>query len=323
MSFIEYLEENFDCKEVTGGSEIQVADGPCPFCGASSRGDLRMYVNADEEIDVGEPSGFCHHHGGGFSALSFVKAAEGCSIKEARKILGGDEDQFRKAPKERQTEEQEERICPFPPTISLYEHQPALDYAYSRGITDEMIRHFHMLYCHTDFIFEGRVVYASNRIIFPVKKTTREILAWQGRDITGRKKVKYLTPPGYQKSKYLYNCHALRPGVPVILCEGVMDVIGWHKAGFQNVVATFGKTISQEQLAILCSYKPPKLYMAWDSDALREREVFVRKNRHLFPDVSMVDLGGHDADELDAYSLMSAYERAAPYSWEEHVLAML
>ena len=94
------------------------------------------------------------------------------------------------------------------------------------------------------------------------------------------------------------------------------------RAGFTNVVATWGKKISQQQLIVLCSLRPGEIYMGWDGDALFERGAFAENYGHLF-DVKILQMGKQDADEMTKEKLHSLYESAAGYNWREKILAGL
>lgn len=77
---------------------------------------------------------------------------------------------------------------------------------------------------------------------------------------------KYLNPPGADKNKVVFNLHRIPKGSPIILCEGVFSAIS---AG-RNAVAIYGKTISRDQLSMILSNSPSKLYVCLDPDARRE-----------------------------------------------------
>ena len=321
MSFVDYLESAYRTKRVAGGREIQILDGPCPFCGTERRSDLRMYVSADEEKSLDERVGYCHHCPRGFSAVEFVAAAEKVSKDRARKLLGGDDSRYAKTVE--LAEEAEELI--YPQVFPITDYPSAWAYCQGRGITLEMIQHFDLGYCpfHTERP-DGSLIYTKSRIIFPIKDREGKVVSWQGRDITGEARMKYLFPDRFTKSKFLYNCNAIKKGPAyLILSEGVMHCLGWTRAGLKSVVGTFGKSVSHDQLEIIADIQPQVLFVALDSDAHWDKYTFVEAHGHMFPATRIVDLDGKDADEMTRAALKAALVNSKSYDWNDKILGML
>ena len=95
-----------------------------------------------------------------------------------------------------------------------------------------------------------------NRVIFPVINTTGDVIAFGGR-VMDDSKPKYLNSsdtPGFKKSKNLFALNYAKNHCAerLILCEGYMDVIALHAAGFENAVATLGTALTQEQARLMC-----------------------------------------------------------------------
>ena len=195
-------------------------------------------------------------------------------------------------------------------------------YLHGRGVTAELIEHFGIAYCKLNMRVGERLFRTRGRVIIPIKDFEGRVVSWQGRDITGESRLKYLFPPGFKGSEYLFNASSLVPGPAadyVILCEGVFDVFGWWRAGFRNAVATFGKKISEAQVALLRRLRPGKIFVAWDSDAAWERHEFCQRYGHLFQ-VEIIDLGGKDADECSVVELRRAFAGAKYHAWEDKIL---
>jgi DNA primase len=307
MSFVDYLETNCSSERVSGGSQLLVSDD-CPFCGSTGG----LYVGVKKEI------GICFKCSAGFSGIKFVAENEGCSRKEAARILGGIDDRYHGLDDEEDLTEPERW---FPPCTDLPEH--AREYMTERGFSYEFCLSMGLMYADQNVqTKDDKMHYTSNRVIIPVYDRAGNCFSWQGRDITGRSKIKYLIQPGFKAAEHLYNIQMIEKGKPVIVVEGVMDAWGWIKAGFTNVVATWGKKISLQQLVTLCSLQPGTVYMAWDGDALFERGAFAENHGHLF-DIKMIQMGDQDADELEKEKLHSLYESAAGYDWKEKILVGL
>lgn len=111
--------------------------------------------------------------------------------------------------------------------------------------------------------------YFRNRVIFPIIDTTGNVIAFGGR-VLDDSKPKYLNTsdtPAFKKSKHLFALNFARRccAERMILCEGYMDVIALHAAGFENAVATLGTAITSEQARIFAKYTK-QVVICYDSD---------------------------------------------------------
>ena len=116
--------------------------------------------------------------------------------------------------------------------------------------------------------------YFRNRVIFPIIDVTGNVVAFGGR-VLDDSTPKYLNTsdtPAFKKSKNLFalnfaknNCEKM-----LILCEGYMDVIALHSAGFENAVATLGTAITSEQARIFSRYTK-NVVISYDSDEAGQR----------------------------------------------------
>ena len=108
-----------------------------------------------------------------------------------------------------------------------------------------------------------------NRVIFPIIDTSGNIVAFGGRVMDGSD-PKYLNSSdtaAFKKSRHLFALNYARKNAAeqMILCEGYMDVIALHAAGFENAVATLGTAITAEQARIFAKYTK-KVVICYDSD---------------------------------------------------------
>ena len=108
-----------------------------------------------------------------------------------------------------------------------------------------------------------------NRVIFPVIDTIGNVVAFGGR-VMDDSKPKYLNSsdtPAFHKSRHLFALNFAKNHATerMILCEGYMDVIALHSAGFENAVATLGTAITSEQARIFAKYTG-QVVICYDSD---------------------------------------------------------
>ena len=108
-----------------------------------------------------------------------------------------------------------------------------------------------------------------NRVIFPIQDVNGKVIGFGGR-VMGEGKPKYLNSPEtvvFDKSRNLYGLNMARTSRKkyFLLCEGYMDVIAMHQAGFQNAVASLGTALTTQQAGILKRYVQ-EVVLTYDSD---------------------------------------------------------
>lgn len=177
--------------------------------------------------------------------------------------------------------------------------QPALDYLHERGLSDELIAEFQLGYApqaellqaffHEKKLDDYQTLRKSglfserqgeelaerfnDRIMFPIRNQTGQIIAFSGRLLTPDKKLpKYLNSPEgilFNKRKVLFNFDkakkTIRHESKVYLFEGFMDVLAAWRAGIKNGVASMGTSLTSEQIYLL-EQTASKLYICYDGD---------------------------------------------------------
>lgn len=108
-----------------------------------------------------------------------------------------------------------------------------------------------------------------NRVIFPIMDVNNRVIGFGGR-VMGDGKPKYLNSPEtkiFDKSRNLYGLNIARTTRKsyLILCEGYMDVIAMHQAGFTNAVASLGTALTSGHASLLKRYTQEVLLL-YDSD---------------------------------------------------------
>lgn len=109
-----------------------------------------------------------------------------------------------------------------------------------------------------------------NRVMFPIMDINNKVIGFGGR-VMGDAKPKYLNSPEtklFDKSRNLYGLNAARISRKsnMIICEGYMDVISLHQAGFTQAVASLGTALTPGQAALMKRYTDNVL-ITYDSDA--------------------------------------------------------
>lgn len=108
-----------------------------------------------------------------------------------------------------------------------------------------------------------------NRVMFPIQDSNNRVIGFGGR-VMGDAKPKYLNSPEtmvFDKSRNLYGLNFARSSRAgnFILCEGYMDVIAMHQAGFHQAVASLGTAFTAGQANLLRRFTQ-EVILAYDSD---------------------------------------------------------
>lgn len=108
-----------------------------------------------------------------------------------------------------------------------------------------------------------------NRVMFPIQDMNHRVIGFGGR-VMGDGEPKYLNSPEtpiFDKSRNLYGLNYARSSKKghFILCEGYMDVIAMHQAGFSEAVASLGTAFTPGQAAILKRFTD-SVVLSYDSD---------------------------------------------------------
>ncbi len=138
-------------------------------------------------------------------------------------------------------------------------------YLKSKGYSDDVLRESGL------FTFSERGVYDKfiNRVMFPIMDVNNKVIGFGGR-VMGQGEPKYLNSPEtvlFDKSRNLYGMNYARTSRKdsLIICEGYMDVIALHQAGFQNAVASLGTAFTSRQCLLMRRYTD-HVYLTYDSD---------------------------------------------------------
>lgn len=184
----------------------------------------------------------------------------------------------------------------------------ALDYLKNRGLSDETINKFGLGYSdvYRDDLYKylkskgytdgdlkdsGLIRFDEkygasdrfwNRVMYPIIDTNNRVIGFGGRTM-GDGKPKYINTQDtmiFDKSRNLYGLNLAKKSKRsgIIFCEGYMDVISMHQAGFDNAVASLGTALTVGQVNLIKRYTD-HVYLAYDSDeagtkaALRALEI--------------------------------------------------
>ena len=173
-----------------------------------------------------------------------------------------------------------------------------LSYLRERGIRDDIITKFELGYCpdgkdlftkaaeregyKMEFLEKTGLTIKRDdwvrdrfggRVIFPVHNVAGRVIAFGGRTLTSDKNVaKYLNSPEsdiYHKGRTLYGVYQAKRDITRLdkcyLVEGYTDVLSFHQAGIENVVASSGTSLTIEQIRLIRRFSP-NITIVYDGD---------------------------------------------------------
>ncbi|NCE74196.1 DNA primase [Anaerotruncus sp. X29] len=299
--FLQELKNNSDIEQVVSSyvrlrRRGRISTGLCPF---HSEKSPSFTVYPDNQ------SFFCFGCGAGGDIITFIRRIENLEYVEAVKFLAeragmampediGDDRAARL----------KVRVFELNRTLARYYHdllkQPSgrtgLDYLHARGLSNQTIIRFGLGFAPNGWDLTARYLRGKgftdeemvtaavaarnsrgglydqfrNRVVFPIIDLRGNVIGFGGRVMGSDSGPKYLNSgdtPVFKKSRNLFALNfakaSKRKGL--LLCEGYMDVIAVHQAGFDNAVATLGTALTGEQARLIAQYTD-QVTIAYDSD---------------------------------------------------------
>lgn len=233
-----------------------------------------------------------------YNRLSFVEALQELAQRAGVELPEGEQ-----TPEERKQADAKVVLKEMNKQTAVYFHyllksnrgQHAMNYLRNRGISDEMINHFGLGYAdiyrddlyqylkkqgYTDYQMKesslvtidsvrGSYDKFMNRVMFPIMDANQRVIGFGGR-VMGDSEPKYLNSREtilFDKGRNLYGLNYAKRSREkgIILCEGYMDVISLHQAGFTNAVAPLGTAFTPNQALLLKRYTD-EVILSFDSD---------------------------------------------------------
>lgn len=155
----------------------------------------------------------------------------------------------------------------------------AFGLGYSNKYSDDLYRYLKMKGYGDELLLKAGLISADerkgaydkfwNRVMFPIMDVNNRVIGFGGR-VMGDAKPKYLNSPEtivFDKSRNLYGLNRARTSRKpyFLICEGYMDVIALHQAGFTNAVASLGTALTAGHASLLKRYVN-EVYLTYDSD---------------------------------------------------------
>lgn len=322
QKFIEQLKSKNDIVEVVSA-----------YCSLEKRGGsywarcpLPGHMEKTPSFSV-NPSGqffYCFGCSRGGDVIKFIMEVENLNRMEAIRFLAsraglqmpeGDFEDEKK--RDEKIKEKQRRLAVLKETAHFYvrnlkdpKGKPYLDYFYSRGFDDRIIRGFglgcspdyHSLvrhlkslgYSYEDMLGAGVVSYKQEtneyidfeggRAVIPIIDSFDAVVAFVGRVLVKKPdRMKYKNTSDtsiFQKGRCIFNINNLKKlkreigNIPyVVMVEGQIDVISVYSAGIRNVAASMGTSLTPEQARLLLRYTDT-VVISYDGDAAGQKATF-------------------------------------------------
>ncbi len=261
-------------------------------------------------VFTGTKSFYCFGCGAGGDVISFVMRTENLTYVDALRALAKRSGiEIPEDEKNQQYGVRRERIIEMNKDAARFFHEclkkskEAQEYVAKRKLSTALIKHFGVGYAPNDFevlakhlrskgytqeeMKEGFLCSISkkngksydifrNRIMFPIIDVKGDIIAFGGRTLSNDKaEAKYINTndtPVFNKRRNLFALNYAKNSCSeqMILCEGYMDVISLHGAGFTNAVASCGTAFTPDQARLMKKYTKSAI-ICFDADEAGQR----------------------------------------------------
>ena len=304
--------------------------GLCPFHGEKTA-SFNLYPETN--------SFYCFGCGAGGDVITFIKRIENLDYLDAVKLLAErsgmkmpemrqENDQTSRL-RMRILEANREAARIFHAALYRPEGKVALDYYHNRGYSDATIKHFGLGFAPQSWDYLLKALRAKgfkdeelvaaflaakgrngghydvfrNRVMIPIIDIRGNVVGFGGR-VLDDSKPKYINTEGtlaFSKSRNLFALNfAKNTGRELNLCEGYMDVIAMHQAGFTNTVAALGTSFPEEQMQLIARYAD-RINLIFDADGAGQKATrrAIENLRRTGLDVRVVTIpDGKDPDEF-------------------------
>jgi len=305
--------------------------GLCPFHGEKTP-SFTVYPENN--------SFYCFGCGAGGDVITFIKRIENLDYRDAVKFLAdragmkmpeNDVDDTMSRLRTRVLEANREAARFFHASLYSPAGIEALDYFHRRGYTDSANRRFGLGYATDDFNslrdalrkkgFKDEELTLAflcarsrrnnslydifrNRVMIPIIDIRGNVIAFGGR-VLDDSKPKYINTsdtPAFKKTQNLFalNVAKASAGQQLILCEGYMDVIALHQAGFSNAVAALGTSFTADHARLVARYAKEAI-LIFDADTAGQKgtQRAIGLLRETGVDIRVVTIpDGKDPDEF-------------------------
>ena len=178
------------------------------------------------------------------------------------------------------------------------EGKHALAYLKSRGITEEDIIKYNIGYCTSGTY--------KNMVIIPSYNSEGQLNYFTGRSFEKDPYTKYKNPE--ISRDIIPNEHLINWSLPLVICEGMFDAIAIKR----NAIPLLGKNIQSELRKKIVTSTIKKIYIALDTDAMKQAIRFAEEFLNEGKEVYLIDLKGKDPSEIGFSNFTNLIQNTYP-----------
>lgn len=273
----------------------------CPFC----HDKTSRHPGCSIDNENGLYHCFVCHRGG--NMFSFVREHEGCSFPEAVEMIAnqfGIEVKYDESHGSVRDESRKKHLSSILERaneifIAQRGQREFKEFVANRHLTDDAVERFEIgfsagrfapaaisrlreRFSDDDIVASGIayrredgqvILHLQDRVTIPTRSISGQLVAFGGRDVTGRSPAKYKNSPEtelFRKGSVLYGMNLARREIArrkyAILCEGYMDTIALQQHGFPNAIGAMGTAVTMWNLSLIAR-TADVLYVSLDADA--------------------------------------------------------
>ena len=285
--------------------------GPCPLPTHSSERSRESFsVDTAKNVWACHSASCCEARQGrvGGNVLDLVACLEGCSIRQAALRLQGEwrGAGMREAPQRASKGSPGSRGPDRPHPLSFSLRLGWHPYREERAVDPATAAWFGVGY------YAGGG-FLRHRIVFPIHDQEGQLVAYAGRSLDDGE-PRYLFPPGFHKSQVVFNLHRAvwESTRCALVVEGFFDCLRVHQAGYRNVVALLGVSLSEAQEKLLLERFPRLLLMLDGDEAGQRASQHLAKRLRGRVSLSIVKVpSGRQPDQLSSEEIRRIVSRAS------------
>ena len=266
----------------------------CPYC---NHHKPKLEVNFTQHKKGYNPfhCWACDKKGSRISSIFKQVKASPEKYEELKKLIGS-EVEIKKQDNQTQLKLPEEYKSILGSRDILARH--ALSYLKSRGITKDDIEKYNIGYCEY-----GRY---AKMVIIPSYDKKGQLNYYTGRSFEKDPYIKYKNPESSRN--IIPNEHLINWNLPLVICEGMFDAIAIKR----NAIPLLGKNIQSELMKKIVTSTIEKIYIALDTDAMKQAIKFAEEFINEGKEVYLIDLKEKDPSEMGFHDFTKLIQNTFP-----------
>ena len=274
----------------------------CPFCN-HPKPKLEIQLTENKEGVNRWSCWVCGVNGKSIYALFRKMKASADKIAEAKRLIANSKSIKYTKVDEAQIALPKEYIALYNADTSKIMYRHAAAYLKKRGITQEDILKYQLGYCE-----EGKY---RNCIILPTFDAEGNVNYFTARNFDKSSSLKYRNPSASRD--VIPNEHLINWNLPIVLCEGMFDAIAIKR----NVIPLLGKNIQSTLMKKLVNPIVEKIYIALDSDAIKQSIKFCEQLMNEGKEIYLVEVGESDASDLGFHRFTKIIQQTEPLTYSK------